>query len=156
MFGLLGFIPDLPEEPAVEPVAKLTWDDVVPGDIVEVATRYGKPALAKSENYDDMAQLRVLGSVQGDRIVFVMLVTEADVKHVLPNTRVTKRMIDEYGIEKRFLGDEAILVSDLHVRGMVKQQRGRWCEKCDEYNEDVRTDYAEVYYCLTCRENPWR
>lgn len=159
MFGMIGFIPDLREvdveEPDEDPAA---WneDDVTPGDIVEVATRHGKPVLAKSQNYDDKAQLRVLGSAQGDRIVYVMLVTQADVEHVKPNTRVDKRMLHDYGIEKRFLGEDAIVVSDFHMRRIVKQQRGRWCEKCDEYNEEVRTDYSEVYFCPTCRDNPWR
>ena len=155
MFGMLGLIPDLREED-VEAEKTAWYESIVPGDIVEVATRYGKPALAKSENFDDKAQLRVLGSVQGDRLIFVMLVTAADAKHVVANTRVDKRMLHDYGIESRFLGEEAIVVTDLHARRIVKEQRGRWCEKCDEYNEDVRTDYAEVYFCPTCRDNPWR
>ncbi len=130
-------------------------DDLAAGDIVEVATRYGKPALAKSDNYDDKAHLRILGMAQGDRMVYILLVTGADVQ-ILSNTRVNARMAHDYGIEERFIGEEAITVSDLHVRSVVKRQRGRWCGKCDEYNEEVRVDHSEAYHCRACRENPWR
>ncbi len=157
MYGMFSFIPDQNDDDTEETVEDPFWsgDNVVVGDIVEVATRYGKPALSKSNNYDDKAHLRILGLAQGDRILYVMLVTNADVQ-ILSNTRVDKRMAQDYGIETRFIGEEAIVVSDLHVRGIVKKQRGRWCEKCDEYNEEVRMEYSTVYYCHTCRENPWR
>ncbi len=155
MFGMLGFIPDLREVDLEETVEKPA-PTIVSGDIVEVATRYGKAVLATCKDYDTVAHLRVLGQCQGDRMIYVMLVTGGDVKHILPSGRVDKRLSREYNIDGRFFGEESVIVTDLHVRGLVKEQRGRYCEKCDEYNEDVRTDYSEVYFCGTCRENPWR
>lgn len=158
MFSMMGYVPGLSDVDMEDTVEKPDWDDdvIVVGDIVEVATLYGQPALSRSENFDTKAQLRVLGAAQGDRTVYIMLVTDADTKHILPNTRVDKRMAKEFGIESRFIGELAIAISDLHTRRIVKQQRGRWCEKCDEYSEDVRTEYTEIYFCYACRENPCR
>ena len=139
-------------------VVQPSEDEIVPGDIVEVATKWLKPVSKCNKDYDDTAQLRVLafGRDDDDSVLYVMLVTDADVKHIWPTTRVSIQIARDYGIEKRFVGDDAIFIPKSHVRSIIKQQRGRWCEKCDEYNEDVRIEYTEVYYCLTCRENPWR
>jgi len=156
MFGMLGFIPDLREIDTEETVEKPQLPTFMRGDIMEVATKYGKAVLSNCKDYDTVAQLRVLGECQGDRLIYVMLVTGGDVKYILPSGRVDKHISREYNIDGRFFGEECVIVTDLHVRRLVKEQRGRHCEKCDEYNEDVRTDYSEVYYCGTCRENPWR
>jgi hypothetical protein len=156
MFGSFGLIPDLQDVDVEEKPVKPEPLDIIPGDIVSVATRWGKAVAREADDFDSMATARVLGWAQGDRVIYMLLVTEADYKHILPTARVDKRMIREYGIENRFLGEEAVVVSDLQLRSVVKEQRGRWCEKCDEYNEDVRTDHSQVYFCSTCRENPWR
>lgn len=161
MFGLLSLLPEFPEndlddaDTVVETVVDLR-PIILVGDIVEVATRYGKPVLATCKDYDTIAQLRVLGQCQGVRLLYAMLVTGGDMKHVVPTARVDKRMSKDYNIESRFLGDDSVVVTDEHVRMIVKEQRGRHCEKCDEYNEDVRSDCSVVYYCGTCRDNPWR
>jgi len=152
MFGMLGMnlFPDLCETVDATPIRVL---DVVVGDIVQVATKHGKPVKTDCVDYDSVAQLRILGEAMGSR---VMLVTGGDMKHVLPTGRVNKRMMSEYAIESRFMNEDYVIVTDLHIRALVKQQRGRFCEKCDEYNEDVRTEYSEVFYCTACRQNPWR
>lgn len=128
----------------------------VVGDIVEVATRLRKPVVANSLRFDDVAQLRIIGEAEDQRRVFVMLVTQGDAEHVCPTLTVAKHHCVNFGVDERFLDCEGIIVSEHHVRRVVKQQRGAWCVKCSDYNEDVRLDDGQPWLCAACRDNPWR
>lgn len=130
-------------------------DSVHVGDIVTIFTRAKKPIFATSSNYDDMAQLRVLGESKGDRTLYLCLVTDGDAEHISPTVIVGKNQAHDYNVEPFYRGCDAIIVSDLHLRGIAKKQRGRFCDKCTEYNEDVHVE-DERYLCHVCRENPWR
>ncbi len=140
------------EEMALDPD-----DSVHVGDIVKIATRAKKPVLMTSENFNDVAQLRIVGEAKGDRLLYLCLVTAGDAEHVNPTVIIDKgKQAHNYGVDPFFYGCDGIIISDLHIRGIAKKQRGRFCEKCTEYNEDVRTPLTEVYLCLVCRENPYR
>lgn len=157
MWGMFGLVPDLDlEEEAGEKVSLDSDDNVQVGDIVTVATRALKPVLETSENYDDKAELRVVGEAQGDRKVYLCLVTDGDAVHINPTVIIGNGQAFDYGHDPRFNGCDGIILSEFHVRGIAKKQRGRSCVKCTEYNKDVRIPKEEAYYCRTCRENPWR
>ncbi len=154
MWGMLGLMPDFVSE-FDEDLGGEPPDRVRVGDIISIATRAKKPVFKASENFDDLAQLRVLGEAEGDRHLYLCLVTAGDAEHVNPTVVVGKKHAFDFGPEERFHVCEGVIVSDLHVRGIAKKQRGRSCGKCTEYNEDASHD-EEAYLCRTCRENPWR
>lgn len=157
MWHMIGHLPDwqsLQDEEKGEKEALNPDDMIHVGDIIKIATRAMKPVLVTSENYNDFAQLRVVGEVKGDRTLYLCLVTDGDAEHVCPTVIIDKGQAHNYGVDPFFNGCNGIIVSDLHIRGIAKKQRGRFCEKCTEYNEDIRT--TEPYLCLTCRENPYR
>lgn len=159
MWGMFGLSPDWLSQQNEESGEKVSWDSddtVHVGDIIVVATRSKKPVLQTSENYDDLAQLRVLGQAQGDRMLYLCLVTAGDSEHITPTVIVGRGQAHDYGVDPFFNGCDGIILSEFHLRRIAKKQRGRFCEKCTEYNEDVRTPETEPYLCLTCRENPWR
>lgn len=154
MWGMMGLAPDWATEFDAEFVEERD-DKVHVGDIIVVATRSKKPVLKGSENFDDIAQLRVLGEAQGERTLYLCLVTDGDSEHVNPTVTVGRKQAFDYGHDPRFNGCDGIILSDIHVRGIAKKQRGRSCAKCTDYNEDAPSE-PERYLCLTCRENPWR
>lgn len=159
MWGMIGLSPGWIPELEEEAGEKVSWDadDAIHvGDIVAFATRNKRPVLITSENFDDTAELRVLGMAQGDRTLYLCLITGADIEHVSPTTIVGRGQAYDYGVEPRFQGCDAIIVSDLHIRRIAKKQRGRSCDKCTDYNEDIRMPANEPYMCLTCRQNRWR
>lgn len=160
MWGMIGLAPDwnidFTSEEAGEKVPWDSDDSVHVGDIISICTRAKRPVFATSENFDDYAQLRVLGESKGDRTLYLCLVTEGDSEHVSPTVVVGRGQAHDYGVDAFFQGCDGIIVSDLHVRGIAKKQRGRFCGKCTDYNEDIRLPADEPYMCLTCRQNPWR
>ena len=159
MWGMFGLPLDLTSTDSEEDGEKMLWDSndiVLVGDIVVVATRAKKPVMATSKNFDDLAHLRVLGEAQGERKLYLCLVTAGDSEHINPTTIVGKKHAFDYDVDKFYHDCDGVIVSDNHVRGIAKKQRGRFCEKCTEYNEDVRMLETEAYMCLACRENPWR
>ncbi len=159
MWGMYGNSPD-DQSPRCEEgseIVALDPDDVVRvGDIISVATRSKKPLFQTSQNYDNIAQLRVLGIAIGDRTLYLCLVTAGDAEHINPTVVVGKGQAFDFRADEFYHGCEGVIVSDLHVRGIAKKQRGRFCDKCTEYNEDVRIPLTDPYLCMTCRENPWR
>lgn len=158
MWGMIGLSPDWLSD-VTEEGDNLAWDteDLVHvGDIVMIATRSLKPVFKNSVNFDDRAELRVLGEAQGDSKMYICLVTAGDAEHVKPTIIVGKGQAFDYGVDPRFYGCDGIIVTENHIRHIAKKQRGRHCEKCTDYNEDVRLAVSEAYLCLTCRQNPYR
>ncbi len=130
---------------------------IVIGDIVEIATRNRKPILVTSNRFDDRAQLRVLGeAIDMERTMYLLLVTDGDAAHVTPTWIVNKGHIVDFRVDPRFIGCDCIISSRLYMRRVIKEQRGQFCKKCTEYNEEARIQFGEKYLCRSCRENPWR
>jgi len=75
---------------------------------------------------------------------------------VTPTLSVGRSQAHDFNVDPYYHDCDGIIVSDLHIRGIAKKQRGRFCDKCTDYNEDVRIPLAEPYLCMTCRDNPWR
>jgi hypothetical protein len=131
-------------------------EQIEKGDIIIVATRAKRPVLKENKNFDDTAQLRVLGEVQDDeKILYLCLVTDGDAEHVNPTVTVGYKQIFDFDHDPRFNGCNGIVLSNIHIRGIAKKQRGRSCIKCTDYNEDAPLE-PEHYLCSICRENPWR
>jgi hypothetical protein len=158
MWSMMGLSPDWMSQTTAEG-EEVAWDsddNVHVGDIVVIATRALKPIFKTSENVEDQAELRVLGEAQGDSKMYICLVTAGDAEHVRPTIVVGKNQAFNYGVESRFYGCDGIIVTENHIRRIAKKQRGRHCEKCTDYNEDIRMAADEAYLCLTCRQNPYR
>lgn len=156
VFGLAPELQSLQDEEKGEDTALDSDNSVCVGDIIKIATRMNKPVLMSSVDFNDLAQLRVVGEAKGDRTLYLCLVTAGDAEHVNPTVVIGRGQAHDYGVDPFFHGCDGIIISDLHIRGIAKKQRGRFCEKCTDYNEDVRTPTTEAYLCRTCRENPYR
>lgn len=157
MFGMMGLAPDWNEVLDCEENTAMSTDDIIEqDDIVEVATRDMLPVLCTSTRYDCLAHLRVLGEARDDgRTMYLMLVTDVDAPKIISNVRVDKWHTSEYNVEDRFFGDNAIVVSDLHVKRIVMKQNGRFCGNCKDYNRDVRLPKSLEYVCQRCVTNPY-
>ena len=131
--------------------------EIKKGDIVEVATLAAVPTLHNATNYDELAHLRILGNNRGNYVFksFLGLVTHSDESKIRSTGVVDKKMMLEYDVEPRFLGDECIVLSEHHVRRIVKMQRGSFCSKCKEYNPEHEAQ-GEIYVCKSCTFNPYR
>lgn len=158
MWGMIGLSPDwLSDVTDEDDNLGLNPEDLVHvGDIVVIATRLLKPVFKNSVNFDDRAELRVLGETQGDSKMYICLVTAGDAEHIKPTIIVGKSQAFDYGVDPRFYGCDGIIVTENHIRYIAKKQRGRHCEKCTDYNEDVRLAADVAYLCLACRQNPYR
>jgi len=159
MFGMMGLAPDWNEVLDGEESTTMSEDDIIEqDDIVEVGTRELKPVLFTSERYEELAHLRVLGKACGSegRTLYLLLVTDVDASKVVSNVKVDKWHTTEYNVEDRFYGDNALVVSELHVKRIVLKQNGRFCVRCKDYNRDVRLPKSEAYTCQACVLNPYR
>lgn len=158
---MMGLAPDWEEVLDSEEGPVMSSDDIIEqDDIVEVATRSLKPVLCTSVRYDELAQLRVLGEMQVEaeenRTMYLLLVTHADETKVAATVTVDKWRAVEYDVEDRFVGDPAVIVSELHIRRIVLKQNGRFCSRCKDYNRDVRLPKTLEYVCQACVLNPYR
>ena len=159
MFGMMGLAPDWNEVLDDEESSTMSTDDIIDqDDIVEVATRELKPVLCTSTRYDELAHLRVLGETSSPegRLMYLLLVTDVDAVKVISNVKVDNWHATEYDVEDRFRGDNALVVSEFHIRRIVMKQNGRFCSRCKDYNRDVRVPKSEPYTCAACRLNPFR
>jgi hypothetical protein len=158
MFGMMGLTPDWNEVLDDEENTTMSTDDIIEqDDIVEVATCELKPTLCTSTRYEALASLRVLGTtISDERTLYLLLVTDVDAAKIISNVVVDKRHMLEYDVEDRFYGDNAIVVSELHIRRIVLKQNGRFCVRCKEYNRHVRIPKSEAYVCQACVLNPYR
>lgn len=130
---------------------------IVVDDIVEVATRDRRPVLSSAMRFDALANLRILGENRRGAVTeYLALVTAGDEDHVLPTLTVERCLLRDYDVDPRFHGENALLLSELFVRRIVQRQRGRFCQRCEDYNRDVRMEHDEVYFCLSCKNNPYR
>ena len=84
MWGMIGLSPDWMSTSNSESDENVAWDSdetVHVGDIIRVATRNRRPVLMNSINYDDHAELRILGTAIGDSTLYMCLVTDGDAEH---------------------------------------------------------------------------
>lgn len=155
MIGLADWNDSLEED---EYDSKSFNEVVEQDDIIEIATRNLKPILCTSSNYDELAHLRVLGENKSAEIrtLYLLLITDVDASKVASTIKVDKKNSREYNVEDRFLGENAIIVSELHIRRVVLKQNGRFCSRCKDYNRDMRLPKNEEYICKSCVLNPYR
>ncbi len=160
MFGMWGLPINWvePREESEGGPAILSTDDVVEADdIVEVAVRDRKPVMCSATRFDDLANLRVLGIIETENTtLYLMLVTEYDMKVISPVDIVDKWKAMEYEVEDRFVGEHTITISESHIRKIVLKQNGRFCSKCKDYNRDVRLPRNVEFICKACVTNPYR
>jgi hypothetical protein len=158
MFGMMGMEPGWNEQLDDDGDGSSPMNDFIEqDDIVEVATRELIPVLRSTTKYDQLAHLRVLGEMMTDsRTLYLLLVTDVDASKIMSNVKVDRWHTVEYDVESRFYNDNAIVVSELHIRRVVLKQNGRFCVRCKDYNRDMRLPKNEIYTCQACVLNPWR
>ena len=127
------------------------------GDIVEVAVRGRCVVFAGASDRDASATLRVLATDDsGEYVRHLLLVTDGDAAVVSSTLTIDKYVMDDWEVEPRFLGCEALIASELCLRKLTKKQQGKFCAKCTDYSEEACVDVGREYLCSSCRLNPWR
>jgi hypothetical protein len=165
MFGMIGLTPDwdalIDEEKENDSFIQTIEQD----DLVEIAVWERKPVLITSTVYEELVHLRVLGKItvnpientnSASYIKFLMLVTDADDKKISADLIVRNKQKNEYNVENRFLGDNAIEISEFYIRRLVTKQDGRFCERCKEYSRETKIPKSIIYTCKSCILNPYR
>lgn len=69
--------------------------------------------------------------------------------------------IDNYNSKRleilpKFIGEEALYISDNQVNKVEYILDGLNCEKCQEYYEYASYDADLKFVCFSCRQNPYR
>lgn len=148
-FGMLDYSDN--DEP-VHPKIQVDIDD-----IVQIAVRDMQPVFYTSTKYDELVQLRILGQHHdGECRRYVVLVTGCDSSKIKSSVVVNTKLQKEFGIENRFFGEEAVVMSELHIRKVISKQDGRFCSRCKEYNTHAKISKHIEYTCMHCKENPYR
>ena len=131
------------------------------GDLVLVYTKHSNPTLVDRTKSDNEVVLRVLGKKnQYDQNEYLLLVTGADDHAVTPRIKIDRKVAESYGIvEKKFLGCEAITVTDFHIVRIVKQDsNGACCSVCNEHNNWANKFHplsGKPYMCYSCKEKAY-
>lgn len=165
MFGMIGLTPDWDALTDEEKENDSFVHTIEQDDIVEIAVWDRKPVLTTAVLYEELVQLRVLGKIvinpientsSSSYVKFLLLVTNADDQKISSNLRVSNKQKIEYNVENRFLGEDAIEVSEFYVRRLTTKQDGRFCSHCKEYSRETKIPKSTIYTCQSCVLNPYR
>lgn len=138
-----------------------TSKGVAVGDLVLIYTRHNNPTMVDRSKSDNEVVLRVLAKRnQYDQNEYLLLVTGADDHAVTPRIKIDKKTAELYGVtENKFIGCEAITVTDFHIVRIVKQDSvGACCSVCNEHNnyaDKLNPQSGKPYMCFPCKEKQY-
>ena len=121
-----------------------------PGDVVVCLVKDNKIVNIYETLFDKKEEFAVISSFEGGHHLLVPAFST--LKHTI---KIDNNLCKKFGIDIRFMGSDAVLITQYNVYLVKHKLDGMFCGKCNAFNKyaEANTD-DKKFICWNCRKWP--